>query len=155
MRLTVATPTEIVEDAGDILSCRAEDETGAFGIQPGHADFVTVLPMSVVAWKDAAREGFVVVRGGVLTVRGGSKIYVAARGAWREDQLAKLERTALDELQRADDEAGESRRSEHRLHLATIRQIEKLLRGHAQTGTAAPSLKTLQQTGGGVRDNDE
>ena len=33
---------------------RAEDDTGAFGILPGHADFLTVLAVSVVTWRDDA-----------------------------------------------------------------------------------------------------
>ena len=60
MRFTVTTPTAVVEDVDDIRHIRAEDESGAFGILPGHADFVTVLPVSVVMWRAGdGREGFV------------------------------------------------------------------------------------------------
>lgn len=142
MRLVVTTPTDVVEDVGDILSVRAEDATGAFGILPGHADFVTVLPVSVMTWRSAGREGHVVVRGGVLTVRGGNRIDVAARGAWREDQLVELGPTVLADLQRADEEETASRRSEHRLHLETVRQIERLLQGVHDTRSTAPRLES-------------
>ena len=48
-------------------STRAEDRSGAFGIAPGHANFITLLPVSVVTWREAnGKEGFVLVRGGVL-----------------------------------------------------------------------------------------
>ena len=141
MRLVVTTPTEVVEDVAAIRSVRAEDETGAFGIEPGHADFVTVLPVSIVTWRDAEREGFVAVRGGVLTVRGGDLVEIAARGAWREDQLAELGPAALANLQRADEEADVTRKSEHRLQLATIRRIEQFVQGAREMQSSAPRLE--------------
>ena len=55
MRLTVTTPLAIVVEADDVAHLRAEDETGAFGILPGHADFLTALAVSVVTWRDSAR----------------------------------------------------------------------------------------------------
>ena len=140
MRLVVTTPTKVVEDVEDILMVRAEDRTGSFGIQPGHADFVTVLPVSVITWRSADRTGHVLVRRGVLTVQDGTRIDVAARGAWREDQLAALGPKALEELQRTDEENDITRKSEHRLHLATIRQIERLIQGDHQPVATAPRL---------------
>ena len=47
MRLIVTTPLAVIADASDITHLRAEDETGAFGILPGHADFLTALSVSV------------------------------------------------------------------------------------------------------------
>jgi F-type H+-transporting ATPase subunit epsilon len=141
MRLVVTTPTDRVEDIDDVLSIRAEDETGAFGIMPGHADFVTVLPVSVVSWRNAGRDGFIAVRGGVLTVRDGSLVEIAARGAWREDELADLGPSALAVLEKSDVEEDETRKSEHRLQMATIRQIERLVRGTREMQSAAPRLE--------------
>ncbi len=45
-----STPAAILIDADDVRSLRAEDESGAFGVLPGHADLLTVLPPSVVRW---------------------------------------------------------------------------------------------------------
>jgi F-type H+-transporting ATPase subunit epsilon len=52
VRLTVTTPLAIIVEAGDVAHLRAEDETGAFGILSGHADFLTALAVSVVSWRD-------------------------------------------------------------------------------------------------------
>ena len=153
MKLVVATPTEIVEDVDDIVSVRANDDTGAFGIQPGHADFLTVLPISVVSWRTKTRSGVVVIRGGILTVQGGSRIDIAARGAWREDQLSDLGSSAIAELQREDSDEDVTRKSEHRLHLATMRQIERLLRG-ARKETTTPRLDAGASPGAGRRTYD-
>lgn len=129
MRLTVSTPTALIEDVDDLRQVRAEDETGAFGILPGHTDFVTVLPVSVVTWQAAdGREGFVLVRRGVMTVRDGSRVEIAARGGYRHDALPELGAAVWEELRRAEDEEHVTRTTDARLHLATMRQVERVLR---------------------------
>lgn len=141
MRLTVSTPTAIIEEVDDVRHVRAEDATGAFGILPGHIDFVTVLPVSVVSWRgEDGREGFVLVRQGVLTVRDGEWVEIAARGGYRDDELKKLGRTVLDELRRSEDVEDVVRTSDRRLHLATIRQIAKVLRSKRGAENAPPRL---------------
>lgn len=136
MKLFVATPTAIVADIDGVEHVRAEDGTGAFGIAPGHADFLTLLPVSVVTWRNrAGDEAFVLIRGGVLTVHGGDLVEIAARGAYREEDLAALGDTALEQLRKADESEDVTRTSDTRLHLATLRQIERLLQaGYAGRG---------------------
>ena len=69
MRLLVTTPMAVIVDADSVRHVRAEDETGAFGILPGHADFITALAVSVITWRNGTdEEHHVAVRGGVLTV---------------------------------------------------------------------------------------
>jgi F-type H+-transporting ATPase subunit epsilon len=129
MKLTVSTPTAVIEDVDDLRIVRAEDDTGSFGIQPGHADFVTVLPVSVVSWTAAdGREGFVLVRRGVMTMSEGARLDVAARDAYRDDELQNLGKTANELLRQTDEMEDVSRTSDTRIHLATIRQVEKVLR---------------------------
>jgi F-type H+-transporting ATPase subunit epsilon len=50
LHLIIATPAKVLADVEDIRSLRAEDDSGAFGVLPGHADLLTVLPPSVVRW---------------------------------------------------------------------------------------------------------
>lgn len=141
MRLTVSTPTAVIEDIDHLTHVRLEDETGAFGLLPGHTDLVTVLPVSVVTWRaDDGREGFVLVRESVLTMRDGNRVEIAARGAYRDEKLHELGTTVLEELRRSDETEDVSRTSETRLHLATMRQIEKVLRAERGGAAAAPRL---------------
>jgi F-type H+-transporting ATPase subunit epsilon len=140
MKLVVTTPTALVEEVANLDHLRAEDETGAFGILPGHADFITVLPVSVVTWGGGGREGFLLVRGGVLRVSGGKLVEIAARGAWREDQLEELGPSALEDLQRADETEDVTRTSDTRLHLATMRQVERVLRAGRDGPSVLPRL---------------
>jgi len=141
MRLLVTTPLSVILDRDDVQYLRAEDETGAFGILKGHADFLTVLSISVIAWRDAAEsERYVAVRGGVLTVRDGDLIEVATRDAVRADSLQDLDRGILSRF-RAEAEAEEqSRVSSTRLHLAAIRQIQRYLQaGRQPVSQGAPA----------------
>jgi F-type H+-transporting ATPase subunit epsilon len=142
MRLVVTTPTAIVAEVDDVQHVRAEDETGAFGIMAGHADLLTVLPVSVVTWDcgDGEGEGFVLIRGGILTVHGGDLVEIAARGAFGRESLAGLGQDAVRELERADEEEDESRTSDTRLHLAAMRQVQRVL----QAARGGPELPSLQ-----------
>ena len=50
LRLTIATPAALLVDVDNVRSLRAEDMSGSFGVLPGHADLLTVLPASVLRW---------------------------------------------------------------------------------------------------------
>ena len=142
MRLIVSTPTTLVADMEGIAHVRAEDRTGAFGIRPGHAAFVTILPVSVVTWTDGAgREGFVLVRRGVLTVRDGQRVEIAARGAWSESDLQALGPEALGALQAAEETEELGRTSDARLLYATMRQIRRTLSSARGAASAPPILR--------------
>ena len=144
MRLTVTTPLAIVTEANDVAHLRAEDETGAFGILPGHADFLTALSISVVSWRDqAGAEHHLAVRGGMLEVRGGETITVATREAIASDDLHHLETEVLATFRRRIEEERAARTDAQRLYLAAIRQICRFLKserappfpaGRAQAG---------------------
>ncbi len=129
MKLSVRTPLAIVVEADEVAHLRAEDETGAFGILPGHADFLTVLDASVMTWRDRRRvEHHIAVRGGMLEVRGGETIVVAAREAVQSDDLQHLETEVLGAFRRALEEDQAARTDAQRLYLAAIRQICCFLR---------------------------
>lgn len=130
MKLTVATPLAIVVDADNVAHLRAEDATGAFGILPGHADFLTALALSVASWRDhAGSEHHVALRGGMLEVRGGDTIRIASPEAVPGDDLHRLESEVLARFHRQLAEEQAARTDAARLYLAAIRQIVRFLRG--------------------------
>jgi F-type H+-transporting ATPase subunit epsilon len=129
LRLLVTTPMEIVLDRDDAEHVRAEDETGAFGILRGHADFLTVLVNSLITWRDTAgAEHYVAVRGGILSVRDGETVEVATREALTGDDLAVLEQAVLTRFHEETGVEETSRAEARRLQLAAIRQICRYLR---------------------------
>ncbi len=128
MKLRVATPTRLIVDVDDTRHVRAEDSTGAFGILPGHADFVTVLPVSVVTWRNGNDdEHFVVVGGGVLLVEDGARVEIVTRRAVTDDEIDRLGDRALADFREAAEVEQASRASVSRLHAVTMRQIQRVL----------------------------
>ena len=51
MRLTITTPLLVAVEEDGVAIVAAEDASGGFGIQPGHADFLTSLAVAVVSWR--------------------------------------------------------------------------------------------------------
>jgi len=141
VRLTVATPLAIVAEADNVVHLRAEDETGAFGILAGHADFLTALAVSVVSWRDdRGAEHHVALRGGMLEVRGGDTIAIASPEAVPGDDLHHLEADVLTGFRRRLTEEQAARTDARRLYLAAIRQIVRFIRSErapAMPGGAA------------------
>jgi F-type H+-transporting ATPase subunit epsilon len=128
MKLVVTTPTAIVLEAEDVRHVRAEDETGAFGILPGHDDFLTVLSVSVITWRDReGEEHHVAVRGGLLTVRDGALVEVATRGAVGERDLERLGHAVLEIFEQEIRSEESARVSTEQLHIAAMRQLQRYL----------------------------
>ena len=127
LRLTIATPeTEVVNGAA--CKVRAMDESGSFGVLPGHADLLTVLPSSLVRWEDEQGvRHYCAVRGGVLTVTGGNHVAIACRKALLGDDLHALE--AEIEAARASEEEAErvARVKQAQMHARAVRQLMRYL----------------------------
>ena len=135
LHLTITTPATVLVDRTDVAAVRAEDESGGFGILPGHTDFLTVLPASVVRWREADGVGrYCVVSGGVLTVSGGQRVAVACRQGRTGDDLARLE-AEVEAMRAAEVDAERRARVEQmRLHARAVRQLMRYLRpGQADT----------------------
>ena len=131
MRVRIVTPLAVIVDE-DADALRAEDDSGAFGILPGHAPFLTALAISIVSWRKDAVERFCAVRGGVMTV--GPDVSIATREAVAGDDLDALDSEVLSRFLAAD----EDERTEHtetmRLQLNAIRRIMSRLQPGANLG---------------------
>jgi F-type H+-transporting ATPase subunit epsilon len=140
MHLVITEPARVVADFADVVSVRAEDASGSFGILSGHADLITVLIPSVVTWHHAdGHTGCCAVRGGVFSVHAGREVAIATRQAQLSDNLATLE-DAVRERFRADlDEERRARVASTKMHAAVMRQIIRALHpdGSARVGDGA------------------
>lgn len=142
MRLMVTTPVDVILNADEVSHVRAEDGSGSFGILPGHADFLTALTVSVVAWRDAAaRERYVAVRGGLLRVSGGDTVEVASREAAAGDDLEALESAVMARYRESAEAEEAARVQAARLQMAAIRQIISYLRGRRGGPRELPPLR--------------
>ena len=130
MRLRIATPAGLAVDASDVRHVRAEDATGAFGIQPGHTEFVTTLIVSVVTWRDAkGAEYHAAVRGGVLRVRDGHIVEIATREAILGDRLEELGHAVLGRMREAAEAEAKARTRAAQLHASVVRHLYRYVRG--------------------------
>lgn len=129
LHLTISTPSTVLVDRADVASVRAEDASGGFGILPGHADLLTILPASVVRWRGPdGLARFCALRRGVLTVSGGRHVAVACRQGTVGDDLAALE-ADVRVMQAAETDADRRARVEQmRLHARAVRQLMRYLR---------------------------
>lgn len=135
LHLRIATPATVLIDSDGVRSVRAMDESGSFGILPGHADLLTVLPASVVEWNEESGERqFCAVRGGVLTVAEGRKVTIASRHAVRGATLEDLE-SVVEEARAAEAEADRKARVEQvRFHAQAVRHLVRYLLPRAGKG---------------------
>ncbi|MDD3797633.1 MAG: F0F1 ATP synthase subunit epsilon [Novosphingobium sp.] len=124
LRLTIATPAKLVIACDTVRSLRAADASGGFGVQPGHADLLTVLPASVVHWRtDGETWRHCAVRAGVLRVSGGNRVAIAAREAVLSDDLTELE-AAVHSTRVEESEADRCARVEQaQFHTYALRQL--------------------------------
>lgn len=134
MRLLITTPANVVVDRDDVVSVRAEDATGGFGILDGHADFVTALRSSIVGWRQRDKGvGYCAVRRGVLTVTGGRAVAIATREAIFDTDVDKLDETVLAWFHAASETERAARSDAMRLQVMAVRQIVKYLRPELPT----------------------
>lgn len=135
LHLVVTTPALVLVDAPDVVSVRAEDESGAFGILPGHTDFLTVLATSVLRWRDGGGvTRYCALQGGVLTVSEGRRIAVACRGGELGDDLATLEDRVRAQRVAETDADRKARVEQMRLHARAVRQLMRYLRPGSSGG---------------------
>jgi F-type H+-transporting ATPase subunit epsilon len=133
MRLQIVTPLSVVVDE-DADSLRAEDASGSFGIRPGHEPFLTALAISILSWKTSGLERFCALRGGVLTVTGGSIVAIATREAVAGDDLVTLDAQVLSRFRSEADEDRVEHVETMRLQLHAIRQMISRLRSGPGAG---------------------
>lgn len=135
MRLAIVTPLFIAVAEDEVVSITAEDESGSFGIWPKHADFVTVLTISVVGWK--CRDGsqrYCAVRGGTLTMTGGDNVTITSREAIPGDDIGNLDQVVIARFVSEDDAEKSERVDLTRMQLAAIRQVVSHLHAPGDKG---------------------
>ena len=130
LRLTIATPAALLVDVDGVASLRAEDESGAFGVLPGHADLLTVLPPSVLRWsRDGEPMRYCALSGGVMTVSGGKRVAVACRRGTLGADLDRLETDVAAQRAAELDADRRAKVEQTRLHARALRQLMRYLRG--------------------------
>ncbi len=141
LHLTITTPAVVLVNSDDVVAVRAEDESGGFGILPGHADLLTMLTPSVVRWGTLAGAArFCAVRGGVFTVSHGQRVAIACREAVVGDALQDLETQVRAVRAQQLDADRRAHVEQTRLHASAVRELVRYLR--PAPGGAGASIMT-------------
>ena len=129
LHLSIATPEASVVSVEGVRSVRAMDESGSFGLRPGHADLLTALPASVVRWCEAdGTMRYCAVRGGVLTLSGGRHLAIACREAFCGERLDRLEAQVAAMRESQGEAERKARVAQTQLHARAVRQLMRYLR---------------------------
>lgn len=129
MRLVISTPTSVVADIPNATAIRAEDESGSFGILEGHADFLTVVSISILRWRQAdGATRYCAHRRGVISVSGGRDVRLAVRDAVLGDDPEQMEDAVLTRFRETAEEEQGARAESLRLQMIAIRRIIQYLR---------------------------
>lgn len=129
MKLRISDQITILVDT-DVVSVRAEDASGDFGILPGHADFLTALRASIVSWRTTdGASGYCAVRNGILTVSDGTDVAVATREGHVGDDLGLLEHEVLARYRERDEAERSGRAASAKLRMRAIRHMVEALQG--------------------------
>lgn len=129
MKLVISTPTSVVANIADATAIRANDESGSFGILEGHADFLTVVSISILRWRQTGGlTRYCAHRRGVLSVSGGTDVRLAVREAVLGDDPEQLENAVLVRFREAAEEEKSARAESLRLQVTAIRRIIHYLR---------------------------
>ena len=123
MRLHILTPLATILDRTDIADISARDESGAFGIRPGHAPFMTVLPSSVLTLRtEHGGVLYAAVAGGTLRVdRDG--VWVTSPDAAVGPELAPLAARVAAEKTAGLHRRREGEARERTLHAALVHHL--------------------------------
>jgi F-type H+-transporting ATPase subunit epsilon len=128
LRLMITTPAQVLVDEPDVVAVRAEDESGAFGLLPGHLDLLTALSPSVLRWRGAdGRSRYCAVRGGVLSLTDGTQLRIACRDGVLGDDLEALQAKVAEAREAQRDADRRARVEQLQLQTRTVRQLVRYL----------------------------
>jgi len=149
LHLTITTPMDVLVDEPATQSLRAEDESGGFGILPGHSDFLTALPASVVRWRgpDGSLH-FCALRAGLMTVTEGAHVAIACREGILGDDLSALETDVVERRAEETDADRRARVEQMRLHASAVRHLMRLLRPGQSGALEHPPSMSADAEGG-------
>jgi len=124
LTLIISTPLRVILNEDGVRSFRARDESGDFGIMPGHLPLLSVLNACVVRWRKTTEAwSYCALRGGVLTVDAGKEIRIACREAILGADLSALETRVQTQLETEAEAARLARLQQARMHAQAIRKI--------------------------------
>ena len=129
LHLEAATQYERIED---VLSFVAEDASGSFGIQPGHARFVTVLEFGLASFRTASAGWRYVAAPGAVVRFARNELHLATRRYVCGADYERIRDALRQQLRAEEDALREIRLSLRRLEESMLRRLWQLARGEGR-----------------------
>jgi F-type H+-transporting ATPase subunit epsilon len=124
MKLEILAPDRVILQTR-VVSLRAADASGQFGLRTGHEDFLTVLVPCVVGYHaEDGPERFAAVDGGVLWLEGG-RIAVVTRDAVIAERLDQVADAAAAMLKARKEKEHAARSGFAELETTLVRELRK------------------------------
>ncbi len=124
MRLRVLVPTHVAFDE-DVDIVVAPGEDGSFGLLPHHVDFVNALVPGLLGVRQAGRERFIGVDGGLLVKRGDC-VRVATPRATHGAALGEVRQIVRDNFLRRSQTELQARQALDQLEALVVRRVLEL-----------------------------
>lgn len=113
----------------DVVSFVGEDESGSFGILPGHARMMTVLTVGLARFRTAAQGWQYLAVPGAVVYCADDQLHLSTRRYLRDADYGRIS-TALREQLLAEEQALHAvKQSLHRLEEEMFRRLWKMQRG--------------------------
>lgn len=134
--LTLGTPQGLLRDRQPIISLRASDASGGFGIHAGHENLLTVLGAGVIAWQEIdGSTCWCAVADAVIRIHDGRCIEIAAQEAVEAADRQILEAQVRAVRQQEHEARRAARSDDTRLQAQAVRRLAAWMMASARART--------------------
>lgn len=116
------------EKLGDVTSFVGEDDSGSFGILPGHARMMTVLLYGLARFKQDGKWIYLAFPGGVLYFVDDA-LYLTTRRYFMDPSYQRISAALLDELLAEEESLKSVKENIYRLEQEMLRRLWQIQKG--------------------------
>jgi len=126
LHLESATQYERIDD---VVSFIGEDDSGSFGILPGHARMMTVLAFGLARFRVAGRDWEFLALPGALAYFVENQLHLSTRRYFRDREFETIRAALQEQLQAEEESLHAMKQSVSRLEEEMLRRLWKMRRG--------------------------
>ena len=112
-----------------VISFVAEDASGSFGLQAGHARFMTLLEFGLARFRTTEADWQYLALPGALLDFSGARLWIGARRFLLDSDYARISRLLREQLQAEEQALAETKTSLRRMEEALLRRLWQLGQG--------------------------
>ena len=113
----------------DVLSFIGEDASGSFGLQAGHARFMTLLEFGLARFRAAETDWQYLALPGALLYFSGNRLWIGTRRFLVDSDYSRISRLLQEQLRAEEQALSETKTSLRRMEEALFRRLWQLGQG--------------------------